>query len=237
MAERKILVLDIETRPATAYVWGLFDQNIGLSQLITPSAPICFAAKFVGEKGMHFYSEWEHGRKEMIVAAHELMSEADAIVTYNGDRFDIPKLRGEFVLEGLLPPPPLTSIDVLKSVKKLGFQSNKLAYVGPLLKVGQKVDNEGFGLWSAVIDGDGDAQERMKTYCIGDVLLLEEVYDKLRPYIVNHPHMGDIGAGACGACGSHQLQKRGFRRTKSFMIQRMQCTTCGAWQDGARKKV
>ncbi len=29
----KILVLDIETAPIVAHVWGLFDQNIGLNQI------------------------------------------------------------------------------------------------------------------------------------------------------------------------------------------------------------
>src|SRR3546814_9474335 len=78
----------------------------------------------------------------MVVALHKLLSEADAVVTYNGDRYDIPKAMGEFVLEGLMPPPPPTSIDLMKAVKKLGFVMNRLAFIGPLLKVGQKRSEE-----------------------------------------------------------------------------------------------
>ena len=234
---KKILTIDMETKPALAYVWGLFDQNISLNQLVSPSAPICFAAKFVGEKDIHFHSDWTDGHTGMIKAAHRLLSEADAVVTYNGDSFDLKKFRGEFLLEGLAPPPPLTSIDLLKSVKKLGFQSNKLAFIGPLLKVGNKVKHEGFELWTAVMDGDVAAQKRMEKYCIGDVRLTETLYHKLRPYVFNHPHLGDTGAHACGACGSSRLQKRGLRRTKAFSIQRLQCQACGSWSDGSRKKV
>lgn len=237
MSNSKILVIDIETKPALAYVWKLFDETISLDQLISPSAPICFSAKFVGEKEIYFYSDWEDGHEKMVAKAHELISQADAVVTYNGDRFDLPKLRGEFVLQGLPPPPPVTSIDVFKAVKKLGFQSNRLAFIGPFLKVGAKVKNEGFSLWAKVLDGDAAAQKRMKNYCIGDTKLTERVYELLRPYIVNHPHLGDVSGQACGACGSHHLQKRGPRRTKAFLIQRLQCQTCGAWQDGARKKI
>ena len=236
-SNNRILVFDIETKPATAYVWGLFDQNIGLSQLIEPSAPICVAAKFVGQKEMYFFSDWTDGHTEMIKGIHALVSEADAIVTYNGDRFDTPKLRGEFLLAGLTPPPTVTSIDLLKSVKKLGLQSNKLAYVGPMLKIGKKVAHEGFELWSSVINGDEAAQKRMEKYCRGDVILTEQLYKKLLPYIHNHPHLGEVGSGACGACGSLHLQSRGTRRTKSFVIQRLQCQTCGSWSDGVRKKV
>lgn len=237
MADKRVMILDIETRPATAYVWRLFDVNIGLEQLIEPSAPICFAATFIGEKDMFFYSDWTDGHDEMIKQAHRLISEADAVVTYHGNGFDLPKLQGEFLLAGLPPPPPVTSIDVLKTVKKLGFQSNKLAFVGPLLKVGEKVKHEGFELWRKVQDGDSAAQNRMQKYCIGDVKLLERVYMHLRAFIKDHPHLGDVASGACGACDSLRLQKRGFRRTKSYLIQRLQCQECGSWQDGTRKKI
>lgn len=234
---KKILTLDIETKPAVAYVWGLFDQNISLNQLISPSAPICVAAKFLGEKDVFFASDWgEGGHSGMIREIHRLISEADAVVTYNGDGFDLKKLRGEFLLEGLTPPPPVTSIDLLKTVKKLGFQSTKLAYIGPLLRIGDKIKHEGFDLWSSVMLDDTKAQERMERYCIGDVRLTERLYKELFPYIHNHPHLGE-DAGACGACDGHNLQRRGFRRTKSYLIQRLQCQDCGSWQDGPRKKV
>jgi hypothetical protein len=233
----KILTLDIETKPALAYVWGLWDQNIGLSQLVTPSAPICFAAKFLDEKQTMFYSDWEDGHDAMILAARDLIASADAVVGYNSDGFDLKKLRGEFLLHGLTPPPPVTSIDLLKSVKKLGFQSNKLAFIGPMLNIGKKVKHEGFELWIKVMEGDEAAQQRMKKYCIGDVKLTEQLYKTLRPYISNHPHLGDTGKGACGACGGTSLQSRGWRRTKAFKIQRLMCTDCGSWQDGTRVKV
>lgn len=233
----KILVIDIETSPALAYVWGLWDQNISLKQLIRPSAPISFAAKWFGSKEMSFHSDWIDGHREMIVKAHELLSEADAVVGYNSDSFDLKKLRGEFLLAGLPPPPTITSIDLLKSVKKLGLQSGKLDYVSQLLNLGKKVPHEGFELWSKVLDGDPKAQLRMEKYNIGDVLLTEKLYAKLRPYIHNHPHLGETGSTACGACGSKKTQSRGFYRTKAFKVQRIQCMTCGSWSTGKRTKV
>ena len=234
----RLLVLDIETKPAMGYHWGLFDQNISIDQMIAPSAPICVGAKFIGEKEMYFFSDWGDGHEGMVKGIHALIEEADAVVTYNGDRFDLPKLMGEFLLTGLLPPAPPTSIDLLKAVKKLGFQSNKLAYIGPFLKIGEKVKNEGFGLWIKVMEGDKAAQKRMQTYCEGDVRLTERLYTVMRPYIKNHPFIGTEGKnGACAVCESVKMQKRGFRRTKSFLIQRLQCQDCGSWLDGTRKKV
>src|SRR3546814_15580283 len=106
----KILYFDIEWKSATDYVWRMWDENISPDQLIDPGGLLCFSALWEGEKTPLFYSEWEHGHHDMVVALHKLLSEADAVVTYNGDRYDIPKAMGEFVLEGLMPPPPPTSI-------------------------------------------------------------------------------------------------------------------------------
>lgn len=237
MIKPKILIIDIETKPATAHVWGLWDQNVSLNQIVDRGGILCFAAKFLGEPSLQFYSTWTHSHDEMVKAAHTLIEEADAVVTYNGDRFDLPRLTGEFLLAGLKPPAPPTSIDVLKAVKKLGFISNKLAFIGPLLGSGNKLKHEGFELWTKVMDGDAKAQKRMERYCVQDVVLLEKVYKKVRPYIKNHPHLGLTKGIACGACGSTHVQSRGYRRTKSFRIQRVQCQSCGSWSDGTRNKV
>lgn len=233
----KILVIDCETSPNLVYTWGLFKQNVGLNQIVKPSSIISFAAKFVGEKTVHFHSDWTDGHKEMLEAAHKLLTEADAIVTYNGDSFDLRRLTGEFLLAGMSPPPPPTSIDLLKAVKKFGFLSNKLAFVGPLLQIGKKVKHEGFELWSKVLAGDEAAQNRMKKYNIGDVHLTEQLYKRIKHFINTHPTLGETKKDACPSCGSTKVQNRGFRRTKSFKIQRRQCMSCGAWHNGSRSKV
>lgn len=234
MSDPRILFLDIETRPAVVYSWSLFDVTVGIDQIIDPGGTICFGAMWAGERKVQFYSDWQHGHDEMVRQAHRLFTEADAIVTYNGDRFDIPKLQGEFITANLPPPPPPTSIDVYKAVKKLGLLSNKLAFVGPLLTGDDKLKHEGFRLWTKVIDGDPSAQRKMQKYCSQDVKLLERVYEKVKPYVRNHPHLGFTSAGSCGACGSSRVQRRGVRRTKASFIERLQCLDCGSWSDGKR---
>lgn len=231
----RILFLDIETKPAIAHVWQLFDVTVGLSQVVEPGGTICFGAKWAGDRKMIFHADWLDGHAEMVKAAHRLFCEADAVVTYNGDRFDIPKLRGEFLLADLPPPPPVTSIDVYKAIKKCGLMSNKLAFVGPQLTGEGKVKHEGHELWVKVMAGDPSAQAKMERYCSQDVKLLEKVYRRVLPYIPNHPHMGLTKRESCGACGSTRTQARGFRRTKASIIQRLQCQACGSWQDGRRE--
>lgn len=232
----KILYIDIEWAPAKAYVWRMWDENISPDQLIDPGGMLCFCAHWEGSKEYLFFSEWDDGREGMAVAAKKLLEEADAVVTYNGDKYDLPKINGEIMLAGLSPPPPVTSIDVIKAVKKLGFVMNRLAYIGPLLKVGGKEKHEGFRLWRRVVEGDEKARGKMKRYCIQDVRLLKNLYKKVKPFIRSHPHMGAT-KHECGACGSNNVQRRGFRRTKHFVIQRIQCQNCGSWHDGTRQKV
>lgn len=232
----KILVLDIEWSPATAYVWKMWDENISPQQLIDAGGLLCFCAHWVGSKEFLFASEWRDGKKSMAQTLRSLLDEADAVVTYNGNRYDLPKIRGHLLLEGEKPFAPPTSIDLIKTVKSLGFVMNRLAYIAPLLGVGSKMKHEGFQLWRSVLEGDVKAQARMQKYCIQDVRVTAQLYKKILPFITNHPHLGE-DKGECGACGSKHVQLRGFRRSKLFKIQRLQCNDCGSWSAGKRVKI
>ncbi|CAN5950622.1 unnamed protein product [Sphagnum jensenii] len=95
----------------------------------------------------------------MALALLELLEGADAIVTYNGNKYDLPKIKGHLMLMGLNCPPPPTSIDLIKTIKSMGFVMARLAYIAPLLDVGAKMKHEGFNLWRAVLEGDSKAQK------------------------------------------------------------------------------
>jgi rubredoxin len=71
----------------------------------------------------------------------------------------------------------------------------------------------------------------MKAYNINDVLILERVYLKLRPWIKNHPNIAvhDDDVTVCPNCGGNHLEKRGFSVTQLGKYQRYHCRTCGTW--------
>jgi DNA polymerase elongation subunit (family B) len=227
----KILLLDIETAPNTAYVWGLFKQNISISQIVDSSAMLCWAAKWLDQEDVMF-SSIMGGRKKMLQRIHKLLDEADAVVHYNGSRFDIPTLNKEFLEAGMSPPSPYAQIDLLKTARQqFRFPSNKLDYVGRALGLGQKVSHEGFELWIKCMNKDKDAWTRMQAYNVQDVLLLEKVYKRFLPWIKNHPNRGvhmDTDH-VCPTCGSHNVQKRGYNHTKAGRYQRYQCRDCATW--------
>jgi DNA polymerase elongation subunit (family B) len=233
----KILVLDIETRPTKAWVWKGFKENIGPDQIIEPGRMICFGAKWHGQPGVEFYSEWEHGRRYMLEQAARLLEEADLVVGFNHESFDVAHIRAELLQENIDQPGPLTSVDLLKTIKaRLRLFSNRLMFVGPYLGIGKKVEHEGFPLWLKVMAGDERAQNRMKKYCVQDVILTDRLYKRLRPIIFNHPNIGHTGH-ACATCGSTNTQKRGFYYTRTFKIQKNKCNSCKSWFKTTRSKI
>jgi len=240
----KILFLDIETAPNVAHVWGLFKQNIGINQILDSGYTMCWAAKFLGEEGTYFDSIQLSGEKNMLDGIHALLEEADVAVHWNGNKFDIPTLNKEFVLNGMAPPAPAKNLDLmLVSRNRFRFASNKLDYVAQQLGVGKKIEHEGHNLWIRCMNGEQKAWREMEEYNIHDVALLEGVYHKFLPWIKNHPNLNiDNATGvACPNCGGHHLERRGFTSTVSSKFQRYQCKDCGTWSRGkvniANKKI
>jgi predicted RNA-binding Zn-ribbon protein involved in translation (DUF1610 family) len=234
----KLLHLDIETTPALCWTWALHKQDIGVDQIVRPTSLLCFSAKWHGDKDIMFHRSVKQSGRDfdaMVRAAHKLLSEADAICHYNGVTFDIPRLNQEFLRLGLPPPPPTHQIDLKVVVmSKFSMVSSKLAFVGPYLKIGEKVKHEGWPLWIACLDGDEDAWQRMETYNRQDVALLEKLYSKVLPWIDRHPNRNlytDLKEGekVCPNCGSEKVQARGEHCNSTLIYKRFQCNECGRW--------
>lgn len=228
----KILLLDIETAPNTAYVWGLWKQNISISQIVDSSSLLCWSAKWYGTDDVLFNSIMNPGKKRMLKNMHSLLDKADAVIHYNGSRFDIPTINKEFLEAGLLPPSPYKQIDLLKTARQqFRFPSNKLDYVAQTLGLGKKHGHEGFELWIKCMNKDPAAWKTMEKYNIQDVILLEKVYEKFLPWIKSHPNRGLFNnmSHVCPSCSSSNLIRRGFNLTQAGKYQRYQCTDCGTW--------
>lgn len=244
MTSPRILVLDIETAPNVVHSWGLFKQNIALNQVVTPGYVLCFAAKFLGEKQVH-YARVSHdpktgqvtkkSRMAMLNMARELLDEADIVVTYNGRSFDIPRINAELIENGYEPPSPFKQVDLYLALKKVSsFTSHKLAFISQKLGIGAKVGHEGHSLWVRVMKDEPAAWKKMREYNIHDVHLTEKLYNEVRPWLPSHPNLAlyaNVEAPVCPTCGGARLQKRGFAYTTVGVYQRYQCG-CGAWSRG-----
>lgn len=236
----KILLLDIETAPNKVYTWGLYDQTVGINQIIQSGYVLCWAAKWLGSPDIMCdalidhpvtYKKDSSNDKELAKSMWKLLDGADIVVTHNGDVFDIKWLNTLFITHRLPPPSPFMSIDTCKSAKRyFRFVSNKLGYLNRHLNLSNKLDHDGFGLWVRVMAGDRKSWSHMVKYCKQDVKALEELYLTIKPYIGNHPDLAlfqDTKEALCPKCTSVHIKKKGFAYTAKRKYQRLICLDCG----------
>jgi len=235
-----ILVLDIETSPLEAGVWGLWKQNVYIDQIYSEWFMLTWAAKWLYENDV--YSDKLTGQEAMMEddkriceSLWRFVDHADVIIAHNGDKFDLVRMNTRFLVHGLNPPSPYQSIDTLKVAKRnFGFSSNKLDFIARFLGLSQKSDDGGFVTWKNIVKfGDEDALELMEDYNKQDVLVLEEVYVKLRPWIKSHPNLAlhyDLIEERCPSCGSTNLvwEEGKYYVTPLNKYSAVRCADCGA---------
>lgn len=229
--EPRVLTLDIETSPNVVYAWGLYDQNIGVSQVIEPSRVLCVAAKWLGESGVVFKSEFHDGREAMLAAIWNMVDEADLVVGYNHVSFDMPHLNREWLQAGYGPPSPYQNVDLYRANKqRFKFASNKLGYVTEALGLDTKLETGGQQLWTRVLAGDPDAWSLFAEYNSTDVIITEALFLRLQPWL-RLPHIG-LWSGElsdCYACGGDNLTPAGTVYGRSQAWPKLVCDDCGAW--------
>ncbi len=236
--KRKILIYDIETSPILAYVWGWYEQNV--IKEVKSWHMLSFSYRWYGENKTYAFSlpdfEDDYAKDKdndyaLVKKLRDLVDEADIIVAHNGDQFDLRKLMARIVYHDIAPPSPVVSIDTKKAAKKyFAFESNSLKDLAKKLRVGEKMETGGFGLWEACMSGDKDAWKKMVKYNKMDVIVLEKIYERLLPFIRNHPNIALTHSESCSHCSSINIQKRGFAITKSGLVyQRYVCNDCRAW--------
>jgi hypothetical protein len=218
-------------------VWGLFDINVALNQIVDPGGTMCFGA--CGAERARCCST-PIGSTAISAWSKRLTAVLRSRCGHNLQRGSIRHSQAP----GRVPASRTAASAPSNLDRRLqGGQearlllSNKLAFVGPLLTGDEKLKHEGMELWTKVMAGDPKAQAKMQRYCSQDVRLLERVYERVKPYIPNHPHLRDTSRASCGACGSAHMQSRGYRRTKASRIQSLQCMDCGSWQQGKVERI
>ena len=233
----KILFLDLETSPNLAHVWGLWDQNIAITQIERSTEVICWGARWLGSEKVIFKSVHHHGKEAMLDELHKVMDEADVLIGWNSQAFDSKHIKREFIENGYLPPSPWIELDLMRVVRsQFKFPSNKLDYVAQKLGVGAKVQHSGFQLWLDCMAGIPKAWKEMKEYQIQDVNLLLDLYDILLPWIKNHPHIG-VSEGrpdACRNCGHTKLKPNGSQMSGNGKFRKYLCEACGTHHRGEK---
>jgi hypothetical protein len=189
----KVLIIDIETKPMLAKVWGLFDQNIALNQIVDEGGIFSWSAKWIGSKEV-LYKDVKGNKKkekELLKPMWELMEEADIIIGQNSNSFDIKKLNAKFLEHKLGSPSEYKKIDTMLMAKKhFKFVSNKLEYMSKKFCKIKKLAHSkfpGFSLWDECEKGNLQAWKEMRLYNMADVEATEELFLVLSEFDKSEP--------------------------------------------------
>lgn len=233
----KILILDLESSPLVSYHFQMWKVNIGLNQVIIKPHLLTWAAKWFNESNTFsdkLTSEEALANDDyrIVSSLWDIMNEADIIVAHYGDKFDLPLANARFAIHNMNPLSPYKSVDT-KSVASKNFKlySNKLDAIAELFGFEGKISTD-FLLWRGCMEGDNESLQLMETYNIQDVIVLENVYRKLLPYIKNHPNANlynNSEEPGCTRCGSHSLTPLDKKHiTTVSVFDTYRCDDCGA---------
>lgn len=239
----RILVLDIETQRAVVETFNLWPKYISIDNVIMDARILCFAAKWHDEDKVLFKAAWDDADEDayvsMIEYAWQLLDEADFVVTWNGDKFDVQWMEGEFARLNLGRPAPYKSLDLIKTAKRQfgkSLLSLKLDWSSRQWLGDQKSSHEGIDLWHEIRYGNQrqsrNAQRIMRGYNIQDVVLTGQLLDRYLPWMTVNFAVVDGESAGCTKCGSGDLQRRGWRYTNAYKYQQYCCNDCGSWSRG-----
>lgn len=232
----KVGILDIETSPMQVNVWGCWKQRIGHEQVINDWFMLSYSWKWLFDSKVYggVVTPEEATNRDDSRIARELwkfLDQCDVVIGHNINKFDIPKAQTRFIVNKLAPPSPFRTIDTLTVAQQnFRFASNKLDYIGELLLHDRKIHTE-YQLWLRCMEGDAKSLEEMLTYNKKDVLLEEEAYVFLRPYIKSHPNMAiyqEAVEPTCPTCGSTDIDECGHYATSVNRYIAFRCKSCGA---------
>ena len=241
-----ILLFDLETAPYLGYTWGKYDQTVLTYE--EERFLLCFAWKWLGQKSIHSlslpqfrtYGLDKHNDEKLVKSMHALFQRADIIIGHNARSFDCKVANAMFVRHHLPPPSDYKVVDTKEVAKRhFRFSCNKLDDIAQYLRIGKKHPTTGINLWLQCMLGNRKAWKRMIRYNKNDVILLEHVYLRMRPYMDRHPNYNVLigRAAVCPNCGGKTMYKRGYYITRLCRAQKYQCQTCGAWSHGRPQRI
>lgn len=241
----RICFYDIETSLAKSYHFQQWKVNLSQKQKIQESHLLSHAwAWGDGEVTGSILTREEmlaHDPERLVLECWSLLDNCDILVAHNGKRFDVKKVNGYFLQYGMPPPSPYRVIDTLLIAKqKFALPFNSLAYLAEFLDVEQKVDTGGVDLWIQCDQGSQEALNKMNEYCMGDIVTLRGVYNRLIGWSndgVNMALYNDHGA-SCPHCSSDDVSviQGKYSHTVARKYQAYRCNGCGAVLRSNRKE-
>lgn len=236
--EPKILILDIETAPILAYVWGLGENFVPLEHVVKEGHLLSFAAQWLDSEEMIYFDQRKEkdisNDKKMCEKIWNLFDEADIVAGQYSKHFDVPYILGRMAIHKLQPPKKFHQRDLKDITKKLRLLSTKLAYVSKKFNRNHIKSKHGkfpgIELWREVLNGNKEAWAEMEEYNKQDVLSTKESYKELEGWGFPGISVNVFsGSTTFGCPNGHKDYKRdGHQYMSTGKFQRFRCNVCRA---------
>lgn len=167
---------------------------------------------------------------ELVRLSHDVLSQADMIVTFNGKNFDWKLHNTKFLMHGLKPIPAVAHVDLYQVARSnILIRPKSLKNIARVFNFKHAKTELDWNTWRAANKGDVKALKYIREHCRADILVTEEAYFLLRNNVRQHPRVN--GWGPCRRCGNDTLVRRGTAVTIYKGQQyRYQCRKCGGWE-------
>lgn len=236
-AKPRVLFFDIELAPMKGYFWSNRTDFIPLNDVTEHTSMLAWSAKWHGQKKIYYQdvSKQKNRRKDkkIVKALQEMINEADVIIGHCVQRFDKKKTNYRAIVNNLKPTLKAKVFDTyLVARKHFAFDSNKLSHLAKILGLDvQKYEHSKFpgnSLFIQCLEGNPEAWKEMRIYNPMDVIVLEQVYEKLLPWddTLNFNLYHKMHDNIC-SCGSQSFTKNGFRTRAGGRYRRLVCNSCG----------
>jgi uncharacterized protein YprB with RNaseH-like and TPR domain len=172
-------MLDLETSNLNA------DYGIILCGVFKPTEgkPVIFR---IDKTSTYKARPWDDGELVKQIAKYIADNKIDILVTYNGSMFDAPFLNSRAMLTDV----NIRENFIFKHIdlywvarKKLRLHDAKLDTVARFLKCKVSKTHIDPELWNRAMTGDKKSLDYIVDHCVKDVIVLEEVYEHLKPFI------------------------------------------------------
>jgi DNA polymerase elongation subunit (family B) len=237
-APQKILLFDIEYAPTSAFIFNFYDQNIRQDQIINHGYMMSYAALWYGDTDdqiIYDEARTKGQEKKLVKSLFKLLEQADVCIGHNLRRYDMRVAKGRGLLHGLPPLKQPRMIDTLALCRReFKLPYNSLKYVAEFLGLSPKDDHSdypGLSLWTECLSSSASpAWEVMKKYNEIDVLVLRDIWEKLRGHDSLSPNLGlfkEDSKSLCPKCGSPELLCIAPIATNAQIYSGYRCKNCG----------
>lgn len=242
----RILALDVEMSFNVSYHYDQWKVNIPWTHIKQRQFMISAAWQWIGSDNIYTAcvlddkARFEKDHTDdyhVIKSLKDEIDQADAVIAYNGRRFDIKEINTGLDRHRLGPLHEFVLLDPIQIAKsKFRFKGgNSLANLCNLFELPVQKGKVELEDWIGATEGNKESIKKVVEYNITDIPTMVMVWERIKPFAPSKLNMNHfVDADVCSHCGSPDLKlhmkKKATRATIRYQYRCQDChgfTTTG----------